>query len=217
MEEAETSSSMAPTTTTKWFGGTLMNFPEDGLAEFQIATKFTAEVGRSSSSIINVATKSGTNDVHGSEYFFFRHKALQGLPATFDRRGPTPRFAREQFGGSLGGPFITDKLFAFFAGEYLNQDHAVPVGVRNFATNTVSGGSATAFVHDVRITSKGDWVPDPNDISLCATPLNAPSMWTTASRYGRWAERPIASSLLTGTIPFSPAGRKAFPPRRSTR
>ncbi len=148
-------------------GGTLMNFPEDGLAEFQIATKFTAEVGRSSSSIINVATKSGTNDVHGSEYFFFRHKALQGLPATFDRRGPTPRFAREQFGGSLGGPFITDKLFAFFAGEYLNQDHAVPVGVRNFATNTVSGGSATAFVHDVRITSKGDWVPDPNDhISL---------------------------------------------------
>jgi len=148
-------------------GGTLMNFPEDGLAEFQIATKFTAEVGRSSSSIINVATKSGTNDVHGSEYFFFRHKALQGLPATFDRRGATPRFAREQFGGSLGGPFITDKLFAFFAGEYLNQDHAVPVGVRNFATNTVSGGSATAFVHDVRITSKGDWVPDPNDhISL---------------------------------------------------
>jgi hypothetical protein len=148
-------------------GGTLMNFPEDGLAEFQIATKFTAEVGRSSSSIINVATKSGTNDVHGSEYIFFRHKDLQGLPATFDRRLATPRFAREQFGGSLGGPFVSDKLFGFVAMEYLNQDHAVPVGVRNFATNTVSGGSATAFVHDVRITSKGDWVPDANDhISL---------------------------------------------------
>jgi Carboxypeptidase regulatory-like domain len=148
-------------------GGTLMNFPEDGLGEFQIATKFTAEVGRSSSSIINITTKSGTNDVHGSEYFFFRHKALQGLPATFDRTQTTPRFAREQFGGSLGGPFISDKLFGFFAGEYLNQDHAVPVGVRNFTTNTVTGGSAQAFVHDVRITSKGDWVPDENDhISL---------------------------------------------------
>jgi outer membrane receptor protein involved in Fe transport len=147
-------------------GGTLMNFPEDGLAEFQIATKFTAEVGRSSSSIINVATKSGTNSVHGSEYFFFRHKTLQGLPATFDRTQPTPRFAREQFGGSLGGPLVRDKLFGFFAGEYLNQDHAVPAGVRNFnpdGTGTVSGGSALAFVHDVRITSRGDWVPDAND------------------------------------------------------
>src|SRR5467141_2787868 len=122
-------------------GGTLMNFPEDGLAEIQIATnKYTAEVGRSSSSIINIATKSGTNNVHGTEYIFFRHKALQGLPATFDRRQPTPRFAREQFGGSLGGPFVRDKLFGFFAGEYLNQDHAVPVGVRNFVTDSVQGG-----------------------------------------------------------------------------
>jgi hypothetical protein len=148
-------------------GGTLMNFPEDGVAEFQIATKFTAEVGRSSSSIINVATKSGTNDVHGSEYIFFRHKDLQGLPATFDRTQPAPRFAREQFGGSLGGPFISDKLFGFLAMEYLNQDHAVPVGIRNFTTNSLIGGSATAFVHDVRITSKADWVPDEQDhISL---------------------------------------------------
>lgn len=142
-------------------GGTLMNFPEDGIAEFQIATnKYTAEVGRSSSSIINIATKSGTNTVHGSEYFYFRHKALQGLPATFDRRQPTPRFAREQFGGSLGGPFVKDKLFGFLSMEYLNQDHAVPTGVRDFTTNTVIGGSALAFVHDFRLTSKFDWVPN---------------------------------------------------------
>ena len=147
-----------------------MNFPEDGIGEFQIATnKYTAEVGRSYSGIINIATKSGTNSVHGSEYMFFRHKALQGLPATFDRRQPTPRFAREQFGGSLGGPFVRDKLFGFFAGEYLNQDHAVPIGIREFNPDGTGlsslpvGGSALAFVHDVRITSKGDWLPDKND------------------------------------------------------
>src|SRR5260370_23030868 len=148
-------------------GGTLMNFPEDGSAEFQMATKFTAEVGRSSSSIINVATKSGTNNVHGSEYVFFRHKDLQGLPATFDRRLPTPRFSREQFGGSLGGPIVPGKLFGFIAMEYLNQDHAVPVRVRDFTTKTVTGGSALAFVHDFRLTSKGDWILDDKDqISL---------------------------------------------------
>jgi Carboxypeptidase regulatory-like domain/TonB dependent receptor len=151
-------------------GGTLMNFPEDGIGEFQIATnKYTAEVGRSESGIINIATKSGTNSVHGSEYMFFRHKALQGLPATFDRRQPTPRFAREQFGGSLGGPIVRDKLFGFFAGEYLNQDHAVPIGIREFNPDGTGlspvpvGGSALAFVHDLRITSKGDWLPTAKD------------------------------------------------------
>jgi hypothetical protein len=150
-------------------GGTLMNLPEEGVGEFQIATnKYTAEVGRSSSSIINVSTKSGTNNVHGTEYIFFRHKALQGLPATFDRTQPTPRFSREQFGGSLGGPFIPDKLFGFLNMEYLYQDHAVPIAVRHFTnigtgTGPPSGGSAPAFVHDFRLTSKGDWVPDEKD------------------------------------------------------
>jgi len=197
-------------------GGTLMNFPEEGLAEFQIATKFTAEVGRSSSSIINIATKSGTNDVHGSEYFFFRHKTLQGLPATFDRTQPTPRFAREQFGGSVGGPLIREKLFGFFAGEYLNQDHAVPVGVRDFTANSVTGGSALAFVHDVRITSKGDWVPDCIDhIALrysCERSLDVDNGFLIRQLGGA----PNRQQSSTAITLFSRVGRKIFPPRRST-
>ena len=80
---------------------------------------------------------------------FPRHKALQGLPATFDRTQPTPRFSRQQFGGSLGGPFVPDKLFGFLNMEYLYQDHAVPIAVRRFSsigTGTApTGGSAQAF------------------------------------------------------------------------
>src|SRR5258707_14513904 len=85
-------------------------------------------MGRSESGIINIATKSGTNSVHGSEYIFVRHKALQGLPATFDRRQPTPRFAREQFGGCPGGPLVRDKVFGLFDGAYLHARHAGAIG-----------------------------------------------------------------------------------------
>lgn len=94
--------------------------------------------------MINVVTKSGTNSVRGSVSFFARDRKLQGLPATFDRTNSSLPFDRQQYSFALGAPISKDKLFAFGAFEYRNQDDAALVGIRNAANRTITNGFALA-------------------------------------------------------------------------
>jgi hypothetical protein len=139
-------------------GGTLHNIPHEAVQEFQIATnRFSAEIGRSGSSVINVVTRSGGNDLHGSASFLLRHDSLQGLPATFDRRNAKPPFDREQYSAAVGGPLVPDKAWWFGAIEYRNQDGAVLVGRRNTETRTIERDFAPAPLNDLMGTLRGDW------------------------------------------------------------
>jgi hypothetical protein len=139
-------------------GGTLANFPEDSVQEFQIATsRYTAEDGRSGTSIINIVTKSGTNDYHGSVFDYERNRHLQALPATFDRSLPTPRFDREQFGGSLGGPIKKDKAWWFGSVEYRDQNAAIQTGTRDFTTDTILDTSAPAPLRELLASGRVDY------------------------------------------------------------
>ena len=146
-------------------GGMLHNVPQDAVQEFQIATnRFSAELGRSGSSVVNVVTKSGSNDLHGSAAFFERDKALQGLPATFDRTlGETPPFHRQQYAGTLGGPLVRDKAWWFGAFEYRDQLGGVEVGTRDLATRSINKGFARAPLNDTLGTGKADWQVSQND------------------------------------------------------
>src|SRR6185369_15334594 len=146
-------------------GGQVQNISQEAVQEFQIATnRFSAQLGRSSSSVINIITKSGSNEYHGSGSFYFRSKSLQGLPATFDRGlGETPPFDREQYAFSLGGPIRKDRAWFFGSVEYRNQDGAALVGLRDLATRSIRRTFAPAPLNDLLSTERLDWQASPKD------------------------------------------------------
>jgi Carboxypeptidase regulatory-like domain/TonB dependent receptor len=146
-------------------GGPLQNISQEAVQEFQIATnRFSAELGRSGSSVINIVTKAGTNEVHGAASTFFRDRRIQGLPATFDRStGERPPFDRQQYAFAIGGPVKRDKAWYFGAFEYRNQDGAVLVGERDVARRTITRGFAPAPLNDLLLTLRGDWGPTDRD------------------------------------------------------
>jgi len=89
----------------------------DAVQEFQVvASGATAEFGRTAGGVVNVITKSGTNNVHGSLFHFQRLEALSS--DTSDGK-PLKNFSREQFGGTIGGPIKKDKMFFFGAFEQI--------------------------------------------------------------------------------------------------
>jgi hypothetical protein len=92
----------------------------DAVKEFQVVSSgANAEFGRTAGGVVNVITKSGTNQIHGSLFEFQRLKALSS--STSDGK-PLEGFHREQFGGTIGGPIVKDKLFWFGSGEGIRED-----------------------------------------------------------------------------------------------
>jgi hypothetical protein len=106
--------------------------PLDSVQEFRVVTSdFTSEYGRAGGGVINVSTKSGTNEFHGSLYEFNRVSALASNTYQNDANGVAkPGFTRNQFGYSVGGPIVKNKLFFFSSTEWTR--------VRSSATETQS-------------------------------------------------------------------------------
>jgi len=96
------------------FIGTMVVKPSiDAIAEVKVQTNmYTAEVGRTAGGVVNIITKSGSNDFHGSAFEFNRNDRFDARNF-FATTGPKPKLDQNQFGASLGGPLKRNKTFFF--------------------------------------------------------------------------------------------------------
>ncbi|HJX92858.1 MAG TPA: TonB-dependent receptor [Pyrinomonadaceae bacterium] len=106
---------------------------QEAVQEFQVVTNsFAPEFGRSAGGVVNVVTKSGTNDLHGNMFGFLRHRSFQARNAFAPIADPP--FTRTQYGFTIGGPFDRDRTFFFFAFEQRRRNES------GFFTSDVSRG-----------------------------------------------------------------------------
>jgi carboxypeptidase family protein len=109
------------------------DFPQAAIREFKVnVSQSTAEYGWTSSGAVTMETKSGTNLISGEAFEYYRSKALNAMNAfeqlNHDTNGaPKPDYLRNQFGASLGGPIITDRVHFFVAAERMKQDRYITV------------------------------------------------------------------------------------------
>lgn len=102
-------------------GRTTITLSPDAVQQFRVVTNaMSAEYGRSGGALISVITRGGTNELHGSAFWYLRNDNLDAS-TTFEARAGQPEFRRNQFGGSLGGPIVKNHLFYFFSYQGLRQ------------------------------------------------------------------------------------------------
>src|ERR1700751_4339467 len=131
-------------------GTTTINLSEESIQEFQVAQSTVDPANSASTSgAVNVITRSGSNQTHGSGFYLYRNNAMSA-----PRNGSSPHFDRSQVGLRVGGPFIQNKLFWF-----LNYEHTLQHGT----TFTQAGAPFTAFggafptpYHETQATARLD-------------------------------------------------------------
>ncbi|MEP7351924.1 MAG: carboxypeptidase regulatory-like domain-containing protein [Acidobacteriota bacterium] len=129
----------------------------DGIAEFKLnINAYSPEYGRSNGGTVMVIGKSGSNQLHGSLFEFFRHEALNARNL-FATTGPKPKFRRNQYGATLGGPIQTNKTFFFV--DY--QGSRLQTGITRLSvvpTLAQRGGVFTQAIFDPKSSSRSQFL-----------------------------------------------------------
>ncbi len=178
-------------------GGALQNFNLEAVQEFKIQTQqYKAEYGRTTGGVLSVVTKSGTNTLSGSAYGFFRDKSLNSETVAEEQAGIGKEpYRREQYGASLGGPLVKDKLHFFATWEKTDRNTAYVVDTQG-ALPQIDGQSVAIPFTDELGTAKLSYDISPkqylqvrygyqkNSDKYGASALSAPSaLGTVTNKY----------------------------------
>lgn len=142
--------------------GFVLRPPPDAIQEFKIQThSYSAEYGRNAGSVVNVVTKAGTNDLHGAAWEFNRDDALQARNFFAAADQAKPKLEQNQFGGSLGGPIVRDKVFAFgyYEGYRQTRGNTTNVLVLTEAQRAGNFGSTTIRDPQTGAAFPGNTIP----------------------------------------------------------
>jgi len=146
----------------------------------------SAEYGQSSGAVVNIATRSGTNDLHGELFEFLRNDALDARNFFDFGSDRPPPFKRNQFGGHLGGPIIKNKAFFFFSYEGLRQHQGLELN------SVVLSDAERASALDPVIMKLIQLIPRANSLDSSGTP-----------RFIGSATAPVEVDQWTGDVSYN--------------
>jgi len=180
-------------------GGALQNFNLEAVQEFKIQTQqYKAEYGRTTGGVLSVVTKSGTNTFAGSAYGFFRDKSLNSETETEKGSGSGKQpYRRSQYGASLGGPIVHDKLHFFATWEKTDRK-------TSYSVNTVLADGLPPVLPAVQ----GQAVPTPflDELGTAKLTYDVSAKQYLQVRYGyqknsdKYGANPLADPSSLGTV-----------------
>jgi hypothetical protein len=130
-------------------------FPSpDAIQEFRVTTAVApAEFGRAGGAIVNTSIKSGTNQIHGTAFAYFRDQVFDANPLYFQPGGPAPAFQRKQFGFAAGGPLLKNRLFLFGDYQALRQKQPQDAGFQTVPTLLMRQGNFTELLNNATVST----------------------------------------------------------------
>jgi hypothetical protein len=172
-----------------------ITLPLDSIEQYSQQTQSTAESGRNPGGLVNIVTKSGTNEIHGSLYYFNRNE-LFSANSPFANGAPKSKLRNQQYGVSFGGPVIKDKLFYFF--NYEKQQFIINSPSTTTEPTTAFQTDATNLLSEFGLT--------PTSVSIAslaafypASILNCPTVGTSCDSVNNYSSAaPIVGYSYNG-------------------